>query len=189
MPIQKTNLQEILDKTSYLFRTQGYHNTSISNIAKYCNLSKASVYHYMPSKEALGIAVIENSHKKFKDNVLSHAKHADQSVQQRLTNLFQATEEYFLGRDGGSLFGNLALEVTGVVTEFETLIKNFFSEWIDTIRQLLTTLCSEDKAEMMAQQIVAQTQGTIMMQSLYRDDSRLKQLTQDLIQRIKALAS
>jgi AcrR family transcriptional regulator len=46
--------QLILDRSAELFARQGFHRTSISEIAKACNSSsKAWIYHYFPNKEAV----------------------------------------------------------------------------------------------------------------------------------------
>ena len=46
--------QMILDRSAELFAKQGFHRTSISEIAQACNSSsKAWIYHYFPNKEAV----------------------------------------------------------------------------------------------------------------------------------------
>jgi AcrR family transcriptional regulator len=45
--------REITARAAELFTRQGYHNTSMAELAKACGSSKARLYHYYPSKEAL----------------------------------------------------------------------------------------------------------------------------------------
>lgn len=46
--------QLILDQSAELFARQGFHKTSIAEIAKACNVSsKAWIYHYFPNKETV----------------------------------------------------------------------------------------------------------------------------------------
>ena len=46
--------QLILDRSAELFARQGFHRTSIAEIAKACNASsKAWIYHYFPNKETV----------------------------------------------------------------------------------------------------------------------------------------
>lgn len=176
MPAQKTNLQELINKTAYLFRTCGYHNTSIFDIATYCNLSKASVYHYMPSKEALGMAVIQHVHRETRDHVFKLAYTPQLSEQERLAQFTQALEEFFANREGGCLIGNLALEISGVIPAFEALICDYFNEWAQAISHLLKTKYGEQTALEIAHDSVAQTQGAVMLQRLFRDESHLKRI-------------
>ena len=53
MPVQKVTKEEILLRASDVFRTKGYHNTSMQDIAQSCGLLKGSLYHHFPSKEML----------------------------------------------------------------------------------------------------------------------------------------
>ncbi|HEY9684635.1 MAG TPA: TetR/AcrR family transcriptional regulator [Oculatellaceae cyanobacterium] len=45
--------QLILDQAAVLFSQKGFAGTSIATIAKFCNTSKALIYHYYQSKETL----------------------------------------------------------------------------------------------------------------------------------------
>lgn len=45
--------QEILDAARKLFRQKGYYATTMQDIAEAVGLQKASLYHYIRSKEAL----------------------------------------------------------------------------------------------------------------------------------------
>lgn len=51
--------QLILDHAAELFARQGFHKTSIAEIAKACNASsKAWIYHYFPNKEAVLVTLL-----------------------------------------------------------------------------------------------------------------------------------
>lgn len=51
--------QLILDRAAELFARQGYHKTSIAEIAKACNVtSKAWIYHYFPNKDAMLVTLL-----------------------------------------------------------------------------------------------------------------------------------
>lgn len=51
--------QLILDRSAELFARQGFHKTSIAEIAKACKASsKAWIYHYFPNKEAVLFALL-----------------------------------------------------------------------------------------------------------------------------------
>lgn len=45
--------QEILDGAASMFAERGFDGTSIATIAQKCGVSKALLYHYYESKEAL----------------------------------------------------------------------------------------------------------------------------------------
>ena len=50
--------QFILDQAAGLFAAQGFHNASLSAIAKACKSSKSLIYHYFSSKEEILYAVM-----------------------------------------------------------------------------------------------------------------------------------
>lgn len=52
---------EVIDKISELMKVTGYAGTSIFDMAKSCNMSKASIYHYFDSKEAVLEFVIKRA--------------------------------------------------------------------------------------------------------------------------------
>ncbi|MDB4443956.1 TetR/AcrR family transcriptional regulator [bacterium] len=52
--------EKLYKKALALFNSRGYDNTSVSQIAKALNLSKASLYHYMSSKQHLLFLIYEN---------------------------------------------------------------------------------------------------------------------------------
>jgi len=49
----KQKKAHIVDTATELFASKGFHATSIMDIAKACNTSKSSLYHYFESKEQL----------------------------------------------------------------------------------------------------------------------------------------
>jgi len=51
--IRKESKAKILDAALKLFGTQGYQNTSISEIMKLAGVSKGLMYHYFSNKEEL----------------------------------------------------------------------------------------------------------------------------------------
>ncbi|MBM3128822.1 MAG: TetR/AcrR family transcriptional regulator [Chloroflexi bacterium] len=56
------NKQELIFAEAVrIFRQKGYHATSMQNIADAVGLQKASLYHYLPSKEALLFKIFERS--------------------------------------------------------------------------------------------------------------------------------
>jgi AcrR family transcriptional regulator len=52
-------IQEILDAAAELFGERGYDAVSLEDVADRLDVTKASLYHYFPSKDALGSAAIE----------------------------------------------------------------------------------------------------------------------------------
>ena len=53
--------EQIFAEAVRIFRQKGYHATSMRNIADAVGLQKGSLYHYIPSKEALLFKIFERS--------------------------------------------------------------------------------------------------------------------------------
>lgn len=65
--------KHILTKAAELFRTQGYHATSLSQILKTTETQKGTIYHYFPQgKEQLAIEAIEQTGKIREDFIKYH---------------------------------------------------------------------------------------------------------------------
>ncbi len=181
MGMKKISKDELISTSGHLFRINGYHNTSISDIAAECGLSKASVYHYTPSKHALAEAAIKQLHQYFKENISAVVYQEHLSEYDRLVKFSDALEKFYTQREGGCLIGNLALEVTDIIPELEKLIKNYFTDWISAIAHLLKKKFGHDRAKQLAEDAVLQFQGAVMMRRLYKDVAPITRQSRKLI--------
>lgn len=59
--IRNKSRQNIKDVALELFASNGYHNTSVSRIAKEANISKGLLYNYFENKEALLLDIINDA--------------------------------------------------------------------------------------------------------------------------------
>jgi len=57
----KVNREEIIDAAVRLFNQNGYHATSMQDIARAVSIKKPSLYHHFESKEAILLEVLEES--------------------------------------------------------------------------------------------------------------------------------
>ncbi|AQV96579.1 TetR/AcrR family transcriptional regulator [Cupriavidus necator] len=78
----------LLQHAEYLIRTRGYSDFSYADLAKSASISKPAVHHYFPTKEDLGVALvneylerfreclsrIDAKHRKAKDKLVAHAQ-------------------------------------------------------------------------------------------------------------------
>ena len=55
----KVNREEIIEAAVHLFNQNGYHATSMRDIARTVNIKKPSLYHYFDSKEGILLAIFE----------------------------------------------------------------------------------------------------------------------------------
>ena len=69
--------QEIIQAATRLFIHQGYHGTSMSQVAQAAGVSLSGIYNHFPSKEALFVAILLERHpvkEIVKERGLAHRK-------------------------------------------------------------------------------------------------------------------
>ena len=168
MAQKKTSKESILKEAVKLFKLKGYYNTSMADIAKECGILKGSMYHHFESKDAIGVASLAYIHDYFVREVYSIAYDDSLLVEERIVQFIQKIDAYFLHSEGGCLFGNLALELSMEKEDFTALIKEDFVAWEEALVYMLKEKYTKDKAQALAKEYVALTQGSIMMMNLHR---------------------
>lgn len=186
MPKQKVSVDYILKQSLRLFRKKSYHNTSIADIAEACGLLKGSLYHYFPSKEALMSAVIKYAHSYFKKEVFSIAYNTELTPQEKMELMFKKSEKALLS--DGDIMGNIGVETARVVPEFADHIRDFFSEWINAVKTVFMEITSEEDAQKLAEQTVAEFEGAVMMSRIYRDPKFVHNAFDRLMSRFAAFS-
>ncbi len=88
----------ILDNAAQVFAEQGMDKASMSQIAAHAGVSKALLYHYYPSKDALIFAIIL-THLQELDSAVEEADDSDLPPHQRLRRLVGAVLENYRGAD------------------------------------------------------------------------------------------
>lgn len=181
MAIHKTDRDHVIHSALTLFRVQGYHNTSMSDISAACGLLKGSIYHYFASKQDLALAALDRVIAEGKERLFTAA--ADETVPagERLDTLAAAIEQYFIGREGGCLMGNLALELGGSVPAFAQRIRRYFDCWEAALSHLLAMRYGPARASELAQDAIARIQGAIMMMGIHQDAAVLRRAGRDVV--------
>jgi len=177
MARSKIGRDQLIEKAGYLFRTRGYANTSIADIANACGLSKASIYHHITSKQELATKVIERLHEYFETNIFAVAYESDVSFKERSNKFVAVVNDFFTERDGGCLMANFVSEIVDTHPEFHALFVKFFNEWTGAFATLLAEKYPKEVANNIAQDIVAQLQGAIMLARLYKTHAPVKRTT------------
>ena len=185
MAVKKTDRDNVIDGALNLFRVKGYHHTSMSDISAACGLLKGSVYHYFPGKKELAVAaldrVIEDGRTKLFNPAHDPANDDGRTPKERLQALADAVERYFIGREGGCVMGNLALEVGGSVPEFVERIRTYFEDWAKALTKLLAGKYGEKRARELAEDAIARAQGAIMIMGLTGDEEILRRAGRDIV--------
>ena len=108
--------QQILDTAASLFHTRGYSDVGIATICKQANVSKGSFFHFFPSKQDLGVAVLEQFRVKINETLVARAFSSQYPPMERLRRFvdelyrFQKAQAEEQGHLPGCPFGNMVVE-------------------------------------------------------------------------------
>lgn len=108
--------QKILDTAATLFHTQSYSAVGIATICQQANVSKGSFFHFFPSKQDLGIAVLEQFREQINSTLIASAFSGQYPPLERILRFvdalyrFQKTQFEAHGYLPGCPFGNMIME-------------------------------------------------------------------------------
>ena len=176
----KTNKELIIETAVTLFRNNGYHNTSIYDIAKACDISKSSIFHHTTSKKQLAISAMKWLHNNVKNSLLNVAYDSDQSPKQRLTTLSSNIQNYYANIDGGCLMANFTLELADTIPEFVDHLQDYFKDWVDAIVHIINPKHAKEEAQQLAEEFVSYLEGALMMSNLFGDPKHIERACQKL---------
>jgi AcrR family transcriptional regulator len=172
MPTQKIDKQAFLMRCWEVFHTQGYHNTSMQDLAAATGLQKAGLYHHYPTKEALMQSVMAFALEQFHAYVLSVAHDESLPVEQRLEKLLRRNKRIVTAYRRGCFFANIGLE-TGRDEQFNTLIQQAMQDWIDTVAGLLAHGMPPDQARREAGRLMMEFEGSVLFYKIYNNTDYL----------------
>ncbi|MEZ4904166.1 MAG: TetR/AcrR family transcriptional regulator [Spirosomataceae bacterium] len=183
MPIQKVTKDKVINNALLLFKKQGYHRTSMADLAAACGLMKGSFYHYFSGKEALMKEVLGSVHSYFSVKVFPIAFDESLAPRQRLEKLIAKQIRVVSDTEGGCLMGNMAIETALVTDEFIPQMRVFFEEYLQTLTHLYAFRHPPETAQKLAQQAVVEYEGAWIMVKLTNDYQYLKDVLQHALDR------
>ncbi len=181
MPTRKTDRDAVIDAALELFRTQGYHHTSVADIAAACGLLKGSVYHYFAGKKALAMAALDRVIADSRQKIFGLANDPAVPPAVRLQNLAEAVERFFAGREGGCLMGSLALEVGDAIPEFCDRVRLYFDDWKAALASVLEGRYGAARAGELAEDSIARAQGAILLMEVTGDPAVFRRACRDTV--------
>jgi len=168
MVIKNANgMTNVVEAAADLFYQQGYFKTSIAQIAQHCGLQKASIYHYINSKQALALSVVQSIHEHFTTHVFCSAYQKDQTAGIRIQTLFAKAEEYYLTRESGCPIGTLTLELASSEKALKKSLQSFFTDWNKSFVHILESRLPSKETQQIAMQTVCTIQGNLVLAKLY----------------------
>ncbi len=88
----------ILNTSTQLFAEKGYDRASMRQIATFCNISKANLYHYFPSKNAILYSILARHLCQLKDYIISIPQ-KDRSHSEFLADVIEEILVFYRGND------------------------------------------------------------------------------------------
>ncbi|MDX1908857.1 MAG: helix-turn-helix domain-containing protein [Bacteroidia bacterium] len=174
MPAYKTDKDTLLVRAMQVFRSQGYHASSMADLAAACGVQKAHLYYYFPGgKEDLMNHVLEAVHTYFKERIMVYAWDEERSPEERLAQLSAQLYKVFVRNQGGCIMGNTTLEVAHLdpAPVFVARVKAYFDDMLACLAHVFAQRHAPELARTKAQTAIQDIQGGIMLMQLYNDPS------------------
>ena len=125
----------LIDAAEKLMRTKGYAAFSYANLAEAVGIKKASIHHHFPTKEGLGVAIVENYMARLREE-FERIEVDHRNVAGRLDAFFRT----FRASSGGGLLplcGALAAEMAALPSDLQTLTRRFFDMQLRWLTKIL----------------------------------------------------
>lgn len=169
---------ELLQRCANTFKRLGYHGTTMDALSSACGLTKASFYHHYPNKESLLRDVLGWTHERLKQSLFSIAFDENLAPQERLTSMGRKAKKLFQDDSIGCLMGVVAVDATYGKVELMEPIRLFLDDWTAAFAKLYCAGYSQEEAQRLARQLVADFEGAILLARIYGDPSYIDAVTE-----------
>jgi TetR/AcrR family transcriptional regulator, lmrAB and yxaGH operons repressor len=162
MPRIVAERADALPALAEVFREHGYEGASLSLISAATGLGKGSLYHFFPGgKEEMARAVLGEIGAWFERQVFAPLLDAPQP-EQGIDAMLDAVDAYFRSGRRVCLVGAFALG--DARDRFAREIAGYFARWMEVLAAALRRAgCDEAEATALAEEIVADIQGAIVL--------------------------
>ena len=180
MPVKGHNKKEaqgrathkkILMAATELFARQGYHKTTITDIAQAVNLTSGAVFHHFPSKEALLEAVVDWLARGI-DIYSDHLNRADKGSLAVAQGVVDIMCEHFRRQPEATIcLAALATEFAGSRHPMEKRLKEVYQDFIEAFSRVLQNHPKVTDSRAAATALIGAVQG-IAVQGLLQSPER-----------------
>ncbi len=173
MPKVKTSKEEVLNKVIPLIRKKGIANTSMADLAKECEIQKSHFYYYFDNKDALVKEVLATTNSYFSYNLNKVLSNTDLTVSEKLKGIEHLLAKLFTNQHEGCVMANTALEAAYYNPIYFDEVAKFFDYFINGLESLLVVNYDKNEATELAEQIVQDIEGGILLMKVYQDQRYL----------------
>jgi len=186
MPKNKTSKEEILAKAYEVFKTKGYHQTKLSDLADACGLEKPHFYYYFKNKKQLMTEVLRYSCDKMDEWVFDKAFNESFSPEQRIKKMTENLVKVHLAQFDGCIMGNTVLEAANTEPDLMDEVSSYFKKFIEAFQFIYEKVYSPEEAKNQANAALKEIQGSIILMRLYKDSSYLQEAADHIVNRLIA---
>lgn len=180
MPVKRYNKKEaqgrathkkILMAATKLFARQGYHKTTITDIAQAVTLTSGAVFHHFPSKEALLEAVVDRLARGI-DIYSDHLNRAEKGSLAVAQGVVDIMCEHFRRQPEATIcLAALATEFAGSRNPMEKRLKEVYEDFIEAFSRILENHPKVTDSRAAATALIGAVQG-IAVQGLLQAPER-----------------
>lgn len=174
----KVSRDELLQRCANTFKRLGYNGTTMDALSAACGLTKASFYHHYPNKEALLRDVLGWTHERLKQTLFAIAFDESLAHQERLARMGRKAKRLFQDDSIGCLMGVVAVDAAYGKVELMEPIRRFLDDWAAAFAKLYSIGRSQEDAQNLARQLVADFEGAILLARIYGDPSYIDAVTE-----------
>jgi AcrR family transcriptional regulator len=179
MPRTTDKRDRLIQAAKILIRKQGFHLTTLADIAQEADVPLGNVYYYFKTKEAIGEAVIESRSRDLQENMASWEEQATPA--DRLFAFVQNEVEHAedLARSGCPI-GGLCQELAkqgGALADAAAKLMNDTIEWSE--KQLKAAGLGDSSREV-ANQFVALVQGMSLLTNTFKEPKLMVNFSQSI---------
>jgi TetR/AcrR family transcriptional repressor of nem operon len=181
--------EHILEAATRLMEVHGYHRTALEDVLRESGAGKGNFYHYFPSKEALGYAIVDRLVAEFTEGTLDPifgdpARPPLGQVEAFLAAI--VARQRARNCVGGCPMGNLATELADVHEGFRRRLSEAFDLWRTRLAGALERarraglLGDDADPDSLARFLVAGLEGGILLAKVQRDVRVLEACVEEL---------
>lgn len=173
--------QHIIDTAALIISQKGFSAVGINELLKAAQVPKGSFYHYFRSKEAFGVALLDNYFKQYLAYLSELLNREDLLPEQALMEYWHhwQTTQSCDSCAHRCLVVKLAAEVSDLSESMRQVLQRGMAQIIEQIAQIIeqipskVQLAGQPSAHELAQRLYQLWLGASLQAKVYRDDSAL----------------
>jgi AcrR family transcriptional regulator len=189
-----SNRDYVIKVVSELFLAHGFAYTSMDDVVKYSGVSKSNIYYHFKSKDELALAVLESYISSLQRLFQEHVLGVKGALLPRLERYTDLLIQELVERDcnGGCPLISLMVEAGKTNESVRVRLVQFFQKQAHVFTELLEAgksqgeIRSDLPAPALASLLASWLEGSLMLASIQKSASSLREERDTLLQMLKA---